>query len=173
MLPNAASLMVIRADLQLRSASAGAGAAVSVLPLVAGASAADLAFVLAGTTAAVGAVGPDGLGGRRAALSTGCLVAAVAHLFVRPVSPVWAVVEAVLIAAYLALAAAAEVCRGAPVVVLRWAAAPLALAAIGAAAAAVVSGLGSSADHPLPVALAGVAAVGLLLVALRRRGSPS
>jgi hypothetical protein len=159
-------------DLALRWACAGAGAATSVLPLVAGTTSRDLAFVLVGALAAVAAVGPDRVGGhRRAWLSTGCLVGAVAHLAVHPVSALVAVVEAVLMAAYLALAAAAEVCRGAAAVLLRWAVAPVTLAVIGAAAAAVVSRVSSWRDHPLLVALAGLAATALLFAALQRRAT--
>jgi hypothetical protein len=162
---------VIPADGSLRTAAAAAGTSVSLLPLISGATAADLGFVVAGALAAIGAVASDRLlpARRRRWLSTACLVAVVGHVVFRPLSPAASVAEAVLIAGYLALACEAEVCRGAPSLVLRWAAGPCAVATVGAAAAAWVSDLADGTRTPLAVSVAGVVAVGLLLFELQRR----
>jgi hypothetical protein len=162
-------------DLSLRSAAAAVGAGMSVLPLVAGQTALDLAFVLVGVVAAAGAVLPDRVAGRgraarlRSALPTVCLLTAVGHLAVRPVSPATSVAEAVLVAGYLALACEAEIARDTPRVQLRWAAAPIALAVAGAVAASAAAVLADRAASPLAVVATGLVAVALLFVELQRR----
>jgi hypothetical protein len=166
--------MSVTPDLSLRIASVAGGIAVSVLPLASGTRGGDVALAVVGALAAVGAVGPDSVvRGRRSWLPTGCVLAAVLHLAVRAMGPIGAVAEAVLVACYLALAATTEMCWGAPVTLLRWAAAPVAFATAGAGAAAIAAGLADGRWHPLPVAMAGIAAVALLFIELNRRRSGS
>jgi hypothetical protein len=142
-----------------------------VLPLISVAAAGDVGIVLIGVLAAVGAVAPDRVLGarRRSALPTVCLLAAVAHVAFRPLSAPTSVAEAVLIAGYLVLSGEAEVCRDAPSMLLRWAATPFAVAVLAACGAAEAAHLAARSRVPLALAVAGVAAVGLLFLELHRR----
>jgi hypothetical protein len=134
----------------------------------------DLALALAGVFAAVAAVGPDRLvRHRRGWLPSACLLAAVAHLAVRPLPVAWSVVEAILVAGYLALSGAAEMCWGSGSVRLRWASAPVVLATVAAAAAGGATVLAHRIHHPLFIAVPGIVAVAVLMAELYRRRGPA